>query len=659
MAPERGATRPSAAEILTYRVEIDDTRDRQRDVNTWVRHKIFDPSRAVDITRVSWFWRGPANRNYGIKARLTLPDGTSRVFGELDLRTRKVAEENRANGLLGVLGTRPERSIDEKFLAVTGVVKGAVLDVWEQEPDLAKTDWLMVSVQRPDAPIRQFEYMSRYKPEFEVQHRGYVLNPNGGKMTEDEKAGTTRFVAQNLPSVRSEPLAAPETYFSLTIIETYESLYRNLHPRTLTVPRPDSVPLSLGPWAFYSTAQDFQDADKGYASKRVKEKAGELVAGATDPTEKARRIYSYVQGLYQRFRKRADLENWYTRYIESVDELIDLDQIDSTVIRQEDFRYLFVSLARSAGLECHSVFHPQRTSFPFRIDMVSEVFLSRESVAVNTGQGWVLCDPCAEVPLAFGQLEWEMEGQPALMALPRKQSFLNVPSLAAGSSRTDTSIELTLDPEGGLAGECVRSFTGHAAHVVRERLNETGQEDWWRLAKRLLDLEDSSSEVRLLKVEGLASPEEPLRVTAAVRWPSYAPVLSDRMTFALAVWREGRPPLLNESIRTTPVFFRFPSVERETMVVHLPAGFAPGTLPKPIEASSGDFSYALAATYDPSQGVLQVERTSVNGATEVPLAGYAKARDWFRRVSVADQIGIVLARAPAAMKGPKPQGTPP
>jgi hypothetical protein len=634
----------AAAEILSFKLEIDDTSDNLRDVTHSIRYKIYDPSRAVDITRVARFWRGPANSLYEIKARLTLPDGTSRIFDKHDMRGRNVAEEGRANGILSLLGNDKDRVVEEKFLAVTGVVKGAVLDVWEFEPNIARSDWTINAIQRADTPIRQFEYVSRYKPDVKIQHRNFVLNPCGGKMVHDAKIGVLTFTAQNLPSIRDEPYSAPDTYYSLTIIETYEYLTRGLSSRSGHVKLPDSVPMSLGPWAFYSTAQNFEDSDKGYASRRVKEKAAELVAGVDDPHEKAKRIYTYVQSLYQRFSNRADLENWYTRYVDATDELIDLDKIDSTIIRGEDFRYLFVGLARSAGLECHSVYHPSRSTFPFSIDMVSESFLSNWTLAVKVGSGWIFCDPCSIVPRKFGTVSWDLEGQPALLALSHQQAFLNVPSPGPDGSMSEASVDLALDADGNLKGTCVRTFTGHAAHSVRARLYEAGQEEWGKMTRSLLGLDNSSSEVRLIKVEGLDTPEERVRIEATVSWPAYAPVLRDRMTFILSVWTEGRPPLLNESKRTTPVFFDYAQAEKETIKVHLPRGYVPGTLPKPITASSGPFSYSLEVTQDSAQNVLEVQRSEANSATGVALDDYGKARDWFRRVSAADQIGIILRR---------------
>ncbi len=644
----------AAAEILSYRLEIDDTNGDLRDVTHAIRYKIYDPARAVDITRVARFWSGPANKDYQIMARLTLPDGSSRVFDKHDMRGRNVAEEGRANGLLSLLGTDKEAVVAEKFLAVTGVVRGSVLDVWEYEPNIERTDWLVNTIQRSDTPIRQFAYVSRYKSDPAIQHRNFVLNPCGGKMVHDEKAGVLRFTAQNLPSIHEEPFSAPDTYFSLTIIETYEYLTRGLSPRSDHVKLPEPVPLSLGPWAFYSTAQDYQDADKGYASKRVKEKAAELTAGAGDPREKAKRIYDYVQGLYQRFANRADLENWYTRYIEATDELIDLDKIDSTVIRDQDFRYLFVGLARSAGLECHSVYHPSRTLFPFTSDMVSESFLSNWDLAVRVGDDWVICDPCSGVPRKFGSISWDFEGQPALLAIARKQVFINVPYLGPEESSRETKVDLTLDGDGNLDGTCVQKLTGHSAHSARTKLENVGQERWASMAKSLLGLGNSSGEVRLVSVDGLHNPDDPVIIEARVRWPAYAPVLRDRMTFVLSVWTEGQPPLLNESKRTTPVFFNYATMEKETITVHLPQGYSPGTLPKPITATRGGCSYGLAVTQDPGRHTMEVQRTSTNGTIDISPEDYVRSRDWFRQVCAADQIGIVLKSA----AGNRPVATP-
>lgn len=638
------------AEILNYRLNVDERHKSSRDFLYRLRIKIYDPSRATDVTRLTRFWsgNGPANPYYEIFARLTLPDGTTRTFDNHDLRKREFAEEGRANGILGYLTSKSDWGVSEKFLAITGVEKGAILDVWEHEPNIDQTDWLMTSVQRAEMPIRKFEYIDRYRPDRKLLRRFFLLNPHGGRMTHDEKQGIMGFTAENLASIHREPLAPPDTYFSLTIIEAKEYLDKVLENHHLTLRMPDPTPLSRGPWAFFSTGCDFKDADLGYVTKRVKKEAAELVAGASDNPEKVRRIYNYVQHLYQRFRKRADLENWYTRYVESVDELIRLDKIDSTIIREQDFHYLFVALVRAAGFECHTVYHPRRTAFPFRTEMVSEDFLDYWTIAVHVDGHWILYDPTTDVPLSPGTLPWNIEGQAALMAMPQQQVFLNVPPAPAEDSVAAVKADLTLGLDGSLQGNCVRTFTGHYAEVVRERLHGSGQEEWGSMARALLDLENSSSEVQLQKIDGLNNPDEPLRIHAAVHWPAYAPVLNDRMVFPLAVWEEGQPPVLNASGRTTPVFFHFENTEEESIVIHLPAHSRPLYLPQAMKARQADFSYALSVTHDTAHGLLKIERSSVNRAIEIPVADYPRARNWFRLVAVADQVGLMLTRPTAA-----------
>ncbi|MFA5264822.1 MAG: hypothetical protein WC378_13445 [Opitutaceae bacterium] len=667
LAEDKPQIEPEAAvEILHYRMEIEkspssDNMIRLRNgmygrtfapisktgVSRSMRFKIYDPIRAIDVTRFVRLWRDTENREYEIMARLTLPDGTSQTFSKDDLRKRNVLEEGRRNGLLGFLGRSYDSDVEETFLAITGVVKGAVLDVWEWERERSMYGWRMNTIQRVDVPIRQFEYVSRNPADRKIKHRCFILNPHGGKMSSDEKTNQVTFTAQNLPSIRREPFAAPDTYNSLTIIETDESLERVVtrrHP--FKVPLPEMVPFSLGPWAGFSTQKDLEDSDLGFVTDRVQKKASELVAGTDDPKEKARRIYAFVQTLYQRFRNRADLEDTFMRYVEDIEELVNLDKIDSTIIREPDFHYFLVGLLRGAGLECHTAIHPLRSAFPFQVDLISEQFLPFRSVVVKAGDDWILCNPTSDIPRGFGMKPWTVEGVPALMAMPRQQAFLNIPSLAAENSCAETSMDLDLDADGNLQGRCTRTFTGHEAHKVRERLRQTRQELWWIYAASLFDLDDSSSEVRLLKVEGLESPEEPVRMHATLNWPSYAPMLNNRLMFVLSILQAGQPPLLNESKRTTPVFFQYPKIDKSTVVVRLPQGYRPGTLPKPIVSSTGDFAYVLGATYDSEHGALRVERSSINRAIDIPVEKYAQARDWFQRVCVADQIGIALTRQP-------------
>jgi hypothetical protein len=642
LAEEKPLIEPSAGvEILNYQLDIEEREGHDRTITRRTRFKIYDPSRATEATRIATPGDHYFDEDFEITARLTLPDGTVREFGKSDFRTRSIAKAGRANGALGFLLSSSTWEDEEKFLAIAGVAKGSVLDIWEKEPDLSQIPWDVTPIQRKEIPIRRFAYKNRFKYDSEFKHRFYVLNPSGGTMSHNEEAGVIEFHAENLGSLPNEAMAVPATYYSLTIIQAYEQIKTGLQSRhTFLVPLPDDIHAGLGPWTALSTTTDFYDTDLGFVSKRVKQKAAELTAGAANEREKAHRIYNFVQTLYQRVRTRADLENWYTRYIESVDELIDLDQIDSTIIRIKDFYYLFIALNRGAGLECHTSLHPVRTNFRFTPDIIAKSFLNYRAVSVKVDGQWEICEPCSTLPLAFGQRPWEIENQPALLALPQQQTFLFVPSAPSENSVAETKADVELDTNGNIKGECVRTFTGHEAEVLRERLNATGREHWWTLARSIFDLESSSAEARLISVEGQDTPEQPLRVKAFIAWPAYASLMGGRMMIAPALFNEGQAPLLSASTRKTPVFFHYPVTKRDSITIQLPQGYRPGTLPQPIVSSSGDFSYALSMQFDSASGKLSVIRESVSRAVEIPVEKYSQAHDWFTRICAADQINI-------------------
>ena len=125
----------------------------------------------------------------------------------------------------------------------------------------------------------------------------------------------------------------------------------------------------------------------------------------------------------------------------------------------------------------------------------------------------------------------------------------------------------------------------------------------------------------------------------------------------LGALQSGRREGLRFSMKPslpTPVFFHYSTMERQTVTVHLPEGYVAGTLPKPITASRGGNSYSLSVTLDPAQHTLEIQRASTNGEIKIAPADYVRSRDWFRQVSAADQIGIVLKRAAEGAPSPPP-----
>ncbi|MFA5057300.1 MAG: hypothetical protein WC485_04250, partial [Opitutaceae bacterium] len=117
----------AAAEILDYRIEIDDT-DRGCRIRSCQRIKIYDPARAVEATRFSRLSVGEDSPQHKLIVRLTLPDGSSQEFGKEQLLQRNLLEVGHPAGFLGWITSRDFWNLQEKFLAIPGIVPGAILD---------------------------------------------------------------------------------------------------------------------------------------------------------------------------------------------------------------------------------------------------------------------------------------------------------------------------------------------------------------------------------------------------------------------------------------------------------------------------------------------------------------------------------------------------
>ena len=108
-----------------------DARVAQRRVTEYIRYKIYDPSRAVDITRISAIEESVEDRKVSdvtIHGRLTLPDGTVHEIGQDSIHQRpllhRATEESFAQRLFGSEGL----VANEQFVAVEGMKPGSVLE---------------------------------------------------------------------------------------------------------------------------------------------------------------------------------------------------------------------------------------------------------------------------------------------------------------------------------------------------------------------------------------------------------------------------------------------------------------------------------------------------------------------------------------------------
>lgn len=641
------------AEALFMRMEIDDSDFPEvRKITETIRYKIYAPDKAESITRVSRLDSNASSDRFQVRARLTLPDGRTQEFGDEAIKERTVAKQGREAGFLGWLSDSGVE-VKEKFLAITGVEPGAILDyqIIRRAPVLTLA--ARFSFQRAGVPVRELSYSCRVCPDANSYgNRTFVINSHGAQLKEDRKTRTVSLTATDLPSIVREPFVGPSTDYALTILHCYEKYERKLAPRSGKVNVPGTIDPKLGPWAPHATLNNWYERDRGYATPRVKQMAAEITADLTDPLAKAVAIHEQVQALYQQHRRRPGPRPAERLEPTSLDDVLEVEKKPEVIRFADEFVWLGVALYQSAGFECHAVLLPDRTFARFDPRNISPAFLPHRAIAVRIGDQWRFSAPHTINRQPFGMLPWEQEGQLGLLALEKKQEFIRVPATPPEQSVITSTGKFKIDAAGVLTGECTRSYSGQTAVALRGELRKSQKTRREAIAAGRLGLDPKVAEVKIAKIEALDEAEKPLVITARVRWPGFAVRTKDRLVLRPEVFRaEAGSPFTAEE-RRHPIHFPYRWQEFDRIEIQLPAGFEPEAPSAPAPSLGEALRHELKLSYDKKNRTLHVGREFTSHILDLAVEEYRPLKNWYDRITRADQHEIVFNRRVATAVAP-------
>jgi hypothetical protein len=650
------------AEVLSWKITLDD-RDladpfnHERRVREYVRYKIFDPEKAVDVTRVAAASASVDGEelegDVSLRARLTLPNGTSREFGNEAVRERPVvhsgAEQTWTQRLLGGEGV----DVTEKFLAVGGIEPGSILEF-----QLARTERRLALTGRfflqRNIPVRQVELTQFICPDTDVfTFRPFALNRGPAQIAVDAKKHVLTLVARDLPALVREPFTGSPSNYALTYFFAYKarnSTFVSHHATSGDV----QVDANAGPWASFATERWLFENDLAGPTPRVRQIAGQLSADAPSNLEKAKRIHRFVEDLHQKFlrtSRKSPLQASRDPQLSSVDQQLDIADHHDVQIVPDDFQWLAVALDRAAGLPVQSVLLPNRAAVRFDRRLVSGMFLPALGLRVRVDGQWRFDEPSANTRLPFGQLPWQQEGQVALLVQRNKQEFVDVPLTPSDQSVISNSGDFVLDDTGHLTGECRRSYTGQSAEVVRALFRRADAPREQGILRRQLLAEFKPANIRIHQVTGADDDEVPLTITYALDYPDFAVLTQDRIIFRPSVFRGSSAAPFSADTRHYNMEFPYQWQEQDIVTLQLPAGYsieskkAPPSYPGPV------LSYRVQLGLEPAKNVLHLQRDFMSRILVAPVSAYPALKGWYDRVAANDQHELVLVRAPAVPAG--------
>lgn len=381
---------------------------------------------------------------------------------------------------------------------------------------------------------------------------------------------------------------------------------------------------------------------------KIAGKARELTAGAKTEMEKIRAIADYVQKVryisldldvahggghrprpanlvmdrgFGDCKDKANLMRALLKGLKIESHLVLIYSGDPTYVRAEwasprQFNHCIIAIAVGVDTNAPTVFQSEK--------------LGRLLVFDPT-------DPYTQL----GDLPDHEQGSYALVAAGADGDLMKMPLLPPASNRIERVADITLSPDGGIAGTIQQKTFGQAASVERARLSvlsaseyNANQQKW--LGSRV----NGGSMLKVSPTDNRLDNRFDLDLEFSA--PLYAQIMQGRlMMFKPAMVGRLDQFVQVEGKRQTPVLID-PSAYSETIRVKLPAGFVVDEMPDPdkIETPFGKYS----STFEIAGGHLIFTRTLELNRSIVAAANYDEVGRFFGVVRNAETVPVVLIR---------------
>jgi len=633
---ERAATastiQPDAgAEVLYRYKQVDDSKPYSDTTNEYWRIKVYNENGIRALSKIEIPYDPKTETIMDLAACVIRPDGSDFELGKKDFFNREAAKlgaqlaRDLSRQLGFDLGSQSVRVISFSFPELT---PGTIVEY--QFRRVSNKNLFMVRLDfMADMPVRRV--MLRYKlaplaapwATLSVYH---LTNGNRKRA----KDGFYYFEMTNLKSCVEEPYMPPSN---------------EVRPWMMFYPaRGGGVPTLFWDDAASSLSKAFETcSNKG--SQLVTAQAANLTRGITSPLKKAAALNDFCRSRIVNLDYMSMHEPPDPKLLTKDPRCPD-DVIMTKKGRSQEIQFLFVALARSLGLDAYPALCPRRGEGMFSRQLLWAEYLRNPVVAVRVGSAWHFFDPTNCV-VDTGMLQWNNEGQPALIAQGQKGLWQTTPVAPAEKSRAKRTADLRLDEDGTLSGEVRLEMTGQAACDMRMRYTlqtDTAIEEKTRAA---VQARMPGAEVSDVTASGFEDMLKPFVLAYKVRVPGYAEQTGRRMFVQPGFFTKGATPWFTAATRAYDICFDYPMLQEDRVSIKPPIGYSieegTGSAPQGITRTNwGQYAVTLGAKK--LSGEIVYTRTFEYSRLRAPAAEYDAVKKLFDFIHTQDTHVLTLKK---------------
>lgn len=603
------------AEALLWEVYINDNTDTTEYTHL-LRVKIFtergkDTQSKIDI---------PYLKGVGIKdvaGRTIKPDGTI-------IELKKDAVFDREVIKFGGFKLR------SKSFAMPGVEPGAIIEYRWREISATSDNYLRLYFQR-EIPVQVVRYYLKPLAGAMYPMKTVTFQGTSSNFVKD-KDGFFRTEMTNVPAYREESRMPPPDQVRTWMLVYYAPDVRK---------DPATYWRDLGK-QYAEVAKEFMKVNDD-----IRRAAAETIGEATTPEQKLERLFNFCR---TKIKNVNDDAAGFTE--EQLRKLKDNNSPADTLKRGygtgTDIDFLFAALAQAAGFEARYAKLGDRSRKFFDPNFTNPYFMRAYNIAVKVGEQWRFFDP-ASTYVPFGMLRWQEEGIQALVCDSKEPVMVRTQLSPADQSRIRRTARLKLTDDGTLEGQVRVEYTGHFAVSMKEEYDDETAEQRETKLRDAVKERLSSAEVSNLKIEHPQDPLKPFVYSYTLRVPGYAERTGKRLFLQPAFFQKGIGQMFATSTRQNDVYFHFPWLEEDLVMMDLPEGYALENADQPSDLGFGELGhYKVNIGVTQDQRTLQYKRELRFEGMMFPKSSYPALKSAFDTVHKSDNHALTFKQGAVA-----------
>lgn len=378
-------------------------------------------------------------------------------------------------------------------------------------------------------------------------------------------------------------------------------------------------------------------------SKGIKEAVAGLVAPGDNETVKANKLYDAVMALdntdFTRRKSREELKKEGLKPIKNAEDVWKQKSGSS-----DEIALLYLAMLRSAGIKSYAmtvsnqderVFNPFFMSLGQLDDVLVIAVLDGKEVALDPGDRYV----------PFKELGWRHTTTAGLRQSDKGATFVQIPGNPYKEAVTLRVADISISKDGTLTGTARFSMNGPEAvrwrHVTLENDEDEVKKQFNEYCRKLVPDGVNADFDHFLGLDDYHS-----QLMGIVKLSGNLGTVTGKHVFLPGVFFEShtKHPFVAEEKRRTSIDMHYADFVQDDVVYHLPEDYTIESLPTEKSVPlTGKAVFHLKGTSDKNR--VEVVRTLTRGFTILDPNDYGSLRDFYQKVSTADQQQLVLTAA--------------